>query len=264
MDVQSLGYRTDLMVRRLAGSSITDRERYLVVRSPHNPLFHWGNFLLFRSVPAEDEIEDWIRVFVGEFPDATYVALGVDGTTGLTDFHVASTGLEVERDVVLSTQSLRRARPSSEGHILRELGSDEDWNQVLDLRLDVSRDDGPLPADHGCFLERSTDEARWLVEAGHGAYFGAFSDDRLCSMVGIVSDGGRVARFQNVATRADRRRRGLAGDLLVQAGEFGLSELGARILVIVAEAGGPAAELYRSVGFRDAEGQIGLSRSPSP
>lgn len=263
MDVRSLGYRTDLMVRRLAGSSITDRERYLVVRSPHNPLFHWGNFLLFRSLPDGDEIEDWIRVFADEFPDAAYVALGVDGTTALTDLHVASTGLEVERDVVLRTERLRRARPS-EGHAVRELGSDEDWNQVLDLRLDVSRDDGPLPADHGRFLERSTDEARSLVAAGHGAYFGAFSDDRLCSMVGIVSDGGPMARFQNVATRADRRRRGLAGDLLVRAGEFGLSELEARILVIVAEAGGSAAELYRSVGFRDAESQIGLSRSPSP
>ena len=52
---------------------------------------------------------------------------------------------------------------------------------------------------------------------------------------------------------------------MVRAGEFGLSELGAQTLVIVAEPlGGPAADLYRAVGFRDTELQIGLSRSPSP
>ena len=253
------------MVRRLAGSSVTDRGRYLVVRSPHNPLFHWGNFLLFRSTPAEAEIEDWIGAFVDEFPEATYVALGVDGTTGLEPgSHLATAGLEIERDVVLSSRGLRRPPPPSQGTTVRELRSGDDWDQVLDLRLEVSRDDGPLPTEHGLFLERSTDEARALVAARHGAYFGAFSDDRLCSMVGIVSDGRRVARFQNVATRANHRRRGLAGGLVVRAGEFGLSELGAQTLVIVADAGGPAADLYRSVGFRDTEFQIGLSRSASP
>ena len=46
---------------------------------------------------------------------------------------------------------------------MRELRSDDDWNQVLDLRLEVSRDDGPLPLEHGAFLERSTDESRTLV-----------------------------------------------------------------------------------------------------
>lgn len=253
------------MVRRLAGSSVTDRGRYLVVRSPHNPLFHWGNFLLFRSTPEAAEIGEWIGAFVEEFPDATHVALGVDGTAGLEPgSYLASTGLDIERDVVLSSRGLRRPPPPSEGTTVREIRSDDDWNQVLDLRLEVSRDDGPLPEEHGLFLERSSDEARTLVAAGHGAYFGAFSDDRLCSMVGIISDGGRVARFQNVATRADHRRRGLARGLVARAGEFGRLELGAQTLVIVADAGGPAAELYRSVGFRDTEFQIGLSRSSSP
>ena len=44
---------------------------------------------------------------------------------------------------------------------------------------------------------------------------------------------------------------------MVRAGEFGLSELGAQTLVIVADAGGPAADLYRSVGFRDTSSRSG-------
>ena len=119
------------------------------------------------------------RAFVDEFPEATYVALGVDGTTGLEPgSHLATAGLEIERDVVLSSRGLRRPPPPSQGDHVRELRSGDDWDQVLDLRS-VSRDDGPLPTEHGLFLERSTDEARALVAVRDGAYFGAFSDDRL-------------------------------------------------------------------------------------
>jgi len=40
-DVHSLGLRTDLMLRRMAGSDIEERAGYLVVRTPANPGF-WG------------------------------------------------------------------------------------------------------------------------------------------------------------------------------------------------------------------------------
>jgi len=46
MQVQSLGYRTDLVVRRLAGSQLVEAGDHLVVRTPANPSFYWGNFIL--------------------------------------------------------------------------------------------------------------------------------------------------------------------------------------------------------------------------
>jgi hypothetical protein len=39
VDVSSLGYRTDLMIRRLSGSEISDRGSHLVIRTPANPYF---------------------------------------------------------------------------------------------------------------------------------------------------------------------------------------------------------------------------------
>src|SRR5260370_12802330 len=51
VDVRSLGYRTDLMVRLLDGSQVEDRGDYLAVRSPQNPTFWWGNFLLMSATP---------------------------------------------------------------------------------------------------------------------------------------------------------------------------------------------------------------------
>ena len=35
----SLGFATDLMIRRLAGSTVDDRGPYLVVRTPANPTY---------------------------------------------------------------------------------------------------------------------------------------------------------------------------------------------------------------------------------
>ena len=46
MQVTSLGFRTDLALRALEGAEITDCGDYTVVRSPDNPTFWWGNFLL--------------------------------------------------------------------------------------------------------------------------------------------------------------------------------------------------------------------------
>jgi hypothetical protein len=58
VDVASLGFQTDLMIRRLAGSVIVDRREYLVVRTPANPGFWWGNFLLFPAPSRPGEVAD--------------------------------------------------------------------------------------------------------------------------------------------------------------------------------------------------------------
>ena len=42
-----------------------------------NPDYYWGNFVLARADPGNHE--RWLAVFAGEFPDATHVAIGLDG-----------------------------------------------------------------------------------------------------------------------------------------------------------------------------------------
>jgi hypothetical protein len=50
--VISLGFQTDLMVRALEGSEVIDHPDYVTVRSPANPEFWWGNFLLLAAAAA--------------------------------------------------------------------------------------------------------------------------------------------------------------------------------------------------------------------
>lgn len=72
----------------------------------------------------------------------------------------------------------------------------------------------------------------------------------------------RLARFQHVKTHPDHRNRGLAGTLIHRAGRDAFDDLGAERLVMVADPDYLAIRLYRSLGFTDAEPQVGASRLP--
>src|SRR4051794_25178189 len=61
MDVRSLGFRTDLMLRRLADATVEDRGDHAVVTTAANPGFWWGNFLLLAEPPRD--IGPWVAAF---------------------------------------------------------------------------------------------------------------------------------------------------------------------------------------------------------
>ena len=253
------------MVRRLAGSVITDRDDHLVVRSPGNPGFYWGNFLLLADAPKPGESGRWLTAFQSEFPDAQHLAIGVDtadGDPGAVTELVAA-GLTVEVDTVLVATSLLEPAGSNRSADFRPLTSPGDWSQATAMRRAVAAADGFASPAHQLFLQRQIDEDRRLVGAGHGHFFGAFASGRLLALLGLVTDGTGVARFQSVETHPDHRRRGLASMLVYQAGCYGLREMGARNLVIVADPSGPAIRIYRALGFIPTERQVGLARPAS-
>jgi ribosomal protein S18 acetylase RimI-like enzyme len=66
-----------------------------------------------------------------------------------------------------------------------------------------------------------------------------------------------------VETDPDYRRRALAVSLIYHVGQYGLHELGARTLVIVADPNYFAINVYRAVGFAPAETQLQVERRPS-
>lgn len=257
MQVRSLGYQTDLMLRRLAGASVDDRGDHLVVRTPDNPAFYWGNFLLLERPPAEGQAARWLDVFADAFPEARHVAIGIDGTDGSTGDIAAfrDAGLEAEINVVLSARELRGGEPADVD--VRQLSTDADWQQAVDVRVAAYDDNA---SNHRDFVQRKFAEARDLVAAGHGRYFGAFIDGSVRASLGIFTGRNHVARYQNVETHPDYRRRGLARALLIAAATAARTELAADTLVIVAEPDYFAIDLYRAVGFVDSERQVQLQR----
>jgi GNAT superfamily N-acetyltransferase len=260
MDIRSLGYRTDLMIRALEGSQVSDRGEYLVIRTPANPAFWWGNFLLLPAPPELGEPDRWLSVFAAEFPGAAHVTLGIDtGNAPTVDADAfAAHGLEADLSAVLTAIAPHEPPQPNLDAICRPLDGDRDWQQAAELRSAIT---AGTPGQDPEFLRARLAAERGLTQAGHGWWFGAFTGGQLAAQLGIISDGAGVARYQNVETHPDARRQGLAGTLVWQAGQHA-SARGARKLVIAADPADGAIRVYRSVGFAQHETQLGFFRPP--
>jgi ribosomal protein S18 acetylase RimI-like enzyme len=258
MDVVSLGFRTDLAVLVLVGSEIEHRGRHVVVRTPANPTYWWGNFL-FAGPVEPGEIPERLALFATEFPGAEHVPWGidsVDGTLGDED-ELVRAGFEVSRDTVLSAPALLPPGREIDAEI-RPLQRD-DWRQALELHVACVAPDDEHVTDE--FLTAQVAAYRALSESADATWYGAFDGERLLSWLGIVADGTGLARLQSVETHPDARRRGLASALVHHAGRAALGD-GATTLVIVADPGYHAIGVYRALGFAEAETQVQLTRPP--
>lgn len=260
MEIRSLGFRTDLALRRLSGSEVTDRGTHLVVRTPDNPTFWWGNFLLLPDAPVDEAAaRGWMAEFEREFPDAAHRTLGVDRPDGSTEdlAPFEALGLSTDGGVVMTATAVHPpSQPNTEA-TLRPLAGDHDWAEQVELSMageEIGHD------REFCTARARAD--RSLVDAGHGQWFGAFLGDRLVSSMGLFTASQGLARFQNVKTHPDTRGRGLAGTLVHHVAQFGFDELGAETLVMVADPTYLAIRLYRSVGFEDTETQLDATLRP--
>jgi len=149
------------------------------------------------------------------------------------------------------------------GAVIRPLTGQDDWRQARELRTACGAADeqAASPEDHQ-FIELRTIARRQLAEANRATWFGAFSGGSLVAQLGLVPLPGSLARFQDVETHPAFRRQGLAGTLVWRAARYGLDELRATTLVIVADQGSQASRVYASVGFEPAEDTIGFVRAP--
>lgn len=253
--IRSLGYRTDLNLLRIQGSSVELADGALIIRTPDLPTFRWGNFLLLRDLPAAAELEYWQERFTAAFPGAKYLALGFDEPHCPA---VPDPALDLSPDVVMTATDVPLApHPNTEVQY-RELRSDSDWNSLSALRVAI---DGSASAGTREFLSGRVAAHRRLTREGTAIWLGAFDGDHLVASLGIAMAEEGTARYQNVGTHPDHRRRGLAASLVARAGELALAEFGARTLVIVAEAGSDAARIYQAAGFAPVEDQLGIERA---
>jgi ribosomal protein S18 acetylase RimI-like enzyme len=258
VEVRSLGYRTDLAILALEGSQVSDRGGYVVIRTPGNPDFWWGNFLLLRDLNPGSGGE-WMTRFAAEFPGARHIALGLDETDADVVHPGELAGMTMERNAVMTAASVHAPPQPDTEAVLRVLKGDADWRQSLELAAAVHAGE---PGGDAGFLTARAAAMRGLAEAGHGAWFGAFLDGTLVSQLGLITSESGLARYQSVETHPAARRRGLAGTLVWHAGTTALAG-GVRTLVMVADPEDGAIRVYRSVGFTVTESQIGFIRQPA-
>ena len=258
MHPTSLGFRTDLALLTASGSTVEDRGTHLVVRTPANPTYYWGNFLLLAEAPFPGGEREVVGAFHTEFPEARHVSIGIDAPDLSPEARAAfeAAGLVVDVASVLTASSLRPPR-EVDGEV-RALESEADWESRARLSAAIEeRDDEET---HLRFARGRNVQEQSLVADGRGTRFGVFVDNEVVSTAAVFTTEPGVARFQSVETHSDHRRKGLAAAAVHAAGRHALEHLGARTLVIVADDDGEAIGIYRRLGFADTERQLMLER----
>lgn len=250
----SIAFATDLAARVAEGGTVERADGFRVIRTPPNPAFRWGNFLLADGGAALADPERWARRHRGAFPDLGFATVGVDDADPAVDepaWHAA--GFEVERSTVLRAPAAAVAR-SDPG--VEEVAGDGAWADVEAIELEL----GAGETGHAAFVRRRIDAEREAVARGLAAWLGVRVDGRIVSALGVLPTPGAIARYQNVGTLTAYRRRGAATRLLRAAAALAGERWGCTGLVLVADPDGPAVALYRRLGFRDAETQVQLTR----
>lgn len=234
-------------------------------RSPANPEFWFGNFLLFPDPPRPGDAAAWIARFDAAFRDdlrIRHVCLRWDRPDGARGAaaELAAIGLTIEETIVLETATPRPPPRINRDVELRRIESEADWAAVIALQaVTMSELDGATGA---AFARRQMARYRRFASDGRGGWFGAFWDGQLAADMGVFVEDG-LGRFQAVETAAAFRRRGLCGTLAYHAACAALTDLGAERLVLV---GLPdhTSEIYQSVGFEVRERLVAAVAATRP
>ena len=266
MQPRSLATRTDLIFHRFGGT-VTDRGEYLVIRTPGNPGYRWGNYLLFQDPPRPGDLGRWTELFareVGTPPGTTHQVFAWDSPQGepgaASEFQAAR--FRLDESVVLSAAPEDIVTPPRYNHevVIRPLAGDREYEQAVEVAV-AGRDPWADEEGYRDFSRRKFHEYRRMNAAGLGDWFGAFLGERLVAQCGLYQDGD-LARYQAVDTHPDYRRRGICSTLIHQVALHGIERMGVNKLVIMADEHYFAKDIYQSVGFHRAERRVGLEKYP--
>lgn len=259
----SLGYRTDVALTKRDGV-VEDRERYLLVKTPENPEFIWGNYLVYPEPPTAADADAWIDDVEREFPGQRTHLVGwdsPDGRTGETAPFEAD-GFALDESVVLTTSIVAKSRRWTPEVTVDAIDFDrdlEDAVRVLTNAFDANR--------HGTreglelFIRRQLDRYARIAGEGAGTWFGARIDGTLAGVLGVFFVE-ELGRFQLVGTDPTFERRGVCSTLVYEAATRALLRPGCTKLVMAADATYHAARVYESVGFVPEERLFALIRKP--
>ncbi len=242
----SPGWKTDLDILEMSGSLIEDFGDHLVVKTPYNPNYHWGNCLLVTDLEAANNADKWIQRYSDLFPENQWLAIGLPAMPTDTEAWLRH-GVELEQLDVLSTDAMPKQQPLADGYTTRVF-QEHDWEALTNKELAEGLSEGGYePAAIESFVLETNANRRRLVASGQAAWFGAFYEGELVANLGIVICG-ETWRYQSVETSTKHRRKGLASHLLGLAASWSL-EQGCKNWVIVAQDASDAGRVYRRAGF---------------
>lgn len=261
------GWRTDLILHR-HGSLLTERDDCIVVRTPGNPTFYWGNFLLLPAAPADAELAHWQARFAQEIgslqPESRHLAFGINAAPAgeaLPAWQAA--GFErIETSVLQLHPGRLQAPPRLARGEVRFAQVDLERDLEAVVALQCAEDQGFEPAGYATFRRRQMQRYAAMARAGDAAWFGVWCDGVLAADCGLIRDAA-LGRFQHVSTHPGYRRRGLCSLLVNAVSAWGFEHWRLAETVMCADPHDVAIGIYETLGYRCIGQEWGLQlRSP--
>jgi len=232
---------------------------FVVVRTPSNPSFHWGNFLVFPDPPEAGDRERWEAIFDREFGTerpSRHISFTWDriaNERGAADTELGDAGYRVEAYVgLIATREELTPHPRANTDVtVRALdvdGDEEAWAQVREIQVEARGPEHEEAAHRDFLVARMADRAA-RFRAAEGAWYVAETEPgQVVASCGMIVTDGR-GRYQEVDTIESHRRLGIASRLVYDAGRDAFDRFGAKRIVIVTEQDNHALYLYESLGF---------------
>ncbi len=243
--------RTDLDMAAVDGV-VDSLESCIQVRSPQNPGYYWGNYLLLPTAPEADQLEGWIDRFREQFhdyPEVEHVLLRWDGAPLAPSAQAAATDLGMTEDSGPAMIATRLSSPENLDVEVRPLDFEGEFDRIEKLNQQCDPNESLGSEQYQLFKERTRQSWRQRVRTGLATWWGAFVEEQLVGQCGMVFCSDRLGRYQAVETHPDFRRRGVCSTLVVTVGQHAMQSGGCRALLLGADGEGPALGLYRRLGF---------------
>jgi GNAT superfamily N-acetyltransferase len=263
------GWRTDFILHRF-GAEVVERDDCLVVRTPANPTFYWGNCLVLPRAPRDADLAHWLARFDEEIcraqPESLHVAIGVDAPyagEAMPAWRADGFELNVTTMLRLVSGELRDPRRPARGEVVvRPVDPADEADAVIEVEC---TDAGPFePEGYRAYLRRQWLRYPTMHGVGQLQWFGLWCDGTLAATCGLIRDAaepGAAGRFQRVVTHAAWRRRGLAAALVHAVTAYALRQWRVGEIYMAADPGEVAIGIYRSLGFREVGTDWALQRN---
>jgi hypothetical protein len=175
-------------VLALGGSTDEEQRDHLIVRTPPNPGFQWGNCVLVTDAAAVGDAARWVTTFRRAFPEATWLAIGLvrrpDDASAWAEH-----GLAVDVDLVLTRHGPPPLPPLPAGYEARQLAG-TDWDSLLQRSLATHAGAAAEgAAAYESFARARLTARKAMSQREEAAFFGAFAGARLVADLGIVRCG---------------------------------------------------------------------------
>jgi GNAT superfamily N-acetyltransferase len=264
--MQNLVCRTDAIFHRRDGF-IEEFPTHWVIRTPSNPSFWFGNYILFRNAPQPADLATWLGIHAAAFSlTLNHITLGWDLPEPGEIQQFLDVGFRASHGISLSMSSYEGEVTINPNLQIRPLQTDAEWEAMVAQQIRIDSEDFHYPEDAGTFRRQQMVSSREMAQEGRGDWWGAFLGLELVGGMGLYFDEAQtIGRFQYVTTDSRHRRQRVCTTLLDHIVRYAFSTVDPEVLVIStdAEETNHAIPTYRNFGFKDAMRSYAVTRLSS-